>query len=82
VTPRKLSCILQELDESDLEEIYDEDETELFANQVSREFPLFDGNWSDNTDEDPDYIPDLSSSVTLLSRKQTETEEVYFLLIL
>ncbi|XP_039289086.1 uncharacterized protein LOC111057400 [Nilaparvata lugens] len=72
LTPRKLSCILQELDQSDLEEIDDDDEKEHFANQVSREI---DGNWSDNTDIDPDYVPESEEAFKKQKRKSTSSTE-------
>lgn len=76
VTPRKIDFILQNLDESDLEEIVDEDEEELVTNQGSRHLPLFDGNWSDDTDSDPDYVPDFSTPVTPPLGKRLKTEKV------
>lgn len=63
MTPRKITSILNELDDSEVEELDEEDEDNLVTRQVTRA-PLFDGNWSDDTDNDPDYVPDSSPTVT------------------
>ncbi|XP_046684582.1 uncharacterized protein LOC124370336 [Homalodisca vitripennis] len=62
LTPRKINACLFGTDDSEIEDFNDEENEDNVLSASTREQSLFQANWSDNTDSDPDYHPSTSDS--------------------
>lgn len=72
VTNDELQGVLDELDNSDMEDVDDDaEETNLIPWNVRAH--LDEENWSDNTEDDPDYVPGESESSSDESEPEPST---------